>query len=144
MIDINSPRLIGDPIITEISENIMVETQNYIFRYEKYTDVILINILTNEQYFIGRFKEPQSKVKILFNDGKILVYNDKYNYEKNNNVITNVLALYSILDDSIYAETEENALNIFNKDLDSSFLENKDRLLIEIDIERKNKTLIRV
>lgn len=144
MININKPRTNGEPIITIITEKLIVETQNYIIRNDKYSDVVLINSLTDKQNFIGRFKEPQSQVKILFKDDKILVYNDEYNFEKKQDVITKVLALYSILDDTIYAETEENALNIFDKNIDSSYLEDKDKLLIEIDIERKNKTLIRV
>lgn len=144
IIDITNPKQIGDPIITMISENLVIEIQNYTFRGEKYSDVVLINSSIDKQYFIGRFKDPQSQVKVLHNKDKILVYNDEYNINKRKDVIKSVLALYSIPDDTVYAETEKDALNIFDKNIDSSFLENGNRLLVETDIERKNKTLIRV
>lgn len=144
-IDINKPKPIGDPNILQISKNIIVETQNFTKRNQTYCDVVLIDVLKNEQKFIGRFIEPQSKVKIKYNSGKILIYNDKFNTKLRKDVIVKVLALYSIIDDVIFAEDEETCLNIFDESIDTSFLKDKNNLTVKIDVERiKIKSLMRV
>lgn len=127
MIDINEPKPIGDPDIITIDKNLIIEIQNYKKRGEKYCDVTLINSLTDDEKIIGRFMEPISRIKVLYNDGKLLIYNDKFNNDEKKDVITKVLALYNIIDDVVYSESQEEMLNIFDENINSSYLEDKNK-----------------
>ncbi len=127
MIDINEPKPIGDPDIITIDKNLIIEIQNYKKRGEKYCDVTLINSLTDDEKIIGRFMEPISRIKVLYNNGKLLIYNDKFNNDEKKDVITKVLALYNIIDDVVYSESQEEMLNIFDENINSSYLEDKNK-----------------
>lgn len=136
-IDINTPKKIGLPEIYNISNNLYVQVQNFDKRNVKYSDVTLINKELEKWAFIGRFIEPISKVKAAYNNGKILIYHDEYNSELRRDVITCVLSLYNILDDFSYACTEVEALNIFNENEITDYLQNKNNSIVKSDLERK-------
>ena len=71
------------------------------------------------------------KIKAKYNNGKILIYIDKFIQEKEKSLITNVLSLYDVVDQMVYCVTEEEALHLFDSSIDTSSLKNKERMLKE-------------
>lgn len=138
--DINIKKTMEPPEIYDISRNLSIKIQNVQVLDKimyKYSDVILINKELEKEAFIGRFIEPISKVKVSYNNGKILVYHDEYNSEIRCDVITCVLSLYDILDDFSYSCTEKEALNIFDDNLTTDYLQDKNSSIVKSDLERK-------
>ena len=50
-----------------------------------------------------------------------------------------VHTLYDILDDTHYSLSEAEALELFDSNLDSSKLKNKERLMIRCDVEKRHR-----
>lgn len=135
--NINVPKQIGSPEVLEIGENIYVSTTLYEKRGNRFYDVSFIN--KDKEFFIGRFDKEDSAIKIDYKDGKILIYLNSFNRECEKMVITKVLSLYDILDDTTYACTEEEALKLFDNNIDTKYLQNKDNLIIRRDVEKRNR-----
>lgn len=135
--NINVPKQIGNPEVLEIGENIYVSTTLYEKRGNRFYDVSFIN--KDKEFFIGRFDKEDSSIKIDYKDGKILIYLDSFNRECEKMVITKVLSLYDILDDVTYACTEEEALKLFDSNMDANYLKNKNNIIVRSDVEKRNR-----
>ena len=135
--DINIPKLLEEPTIIEIGDASSIKVFYYEKRNTKYYDVILD--ANGKETFLGRYVREYNKVKAKYKDGRILIYNDIINASKREFEITKILALYDILDDVFYSCTEEEALNLFDNQLETNFLENKDNLIVRSDIEKRKR-----
>ena len=136
--DINIPKLLYPIEVMNIGDNIKLEIGLYEKRKNKFYDVILR--INNSEFFLGRFNKTYNTVKAKYNDGKILIYTPEFNDNTKSMQIIEVLSLYEILDDTFYSCTQEEALNIFDNSIDSSYLKNKNKPIYRMDIE-KNKRL---
>lgn len=135
--DIDKPKLIYPKEVIKIGENITVETGFYRKRVENFYDVVLKN--KEKEIFLGRFQKVDDTVKTKYNDGKILVFSERFTADTNSMNIVKVYSLYDILDDTFINCTEAEALNIFDKTIDSSHLINGDNPLRREDPEKKRR-----
>ena len=132
--DINKPQLKYEPTIIRIDDKNYVSISEYSKRGNSFYDVIFNN--NGKEVFIGRYNKILDNVKVMYNNGKILVYSDI-----KNNLIIKVYSLYDILDDTHYSLSEVEALQLFNPDLDTSFLKNKDRSVVRTDVEKRHRLI---
>lgn len=135
--DINNPKLLYPLDTLKISEDVFVKIGLYEKRGNKFYDVFL-NI-NDEEVFLGRFIKKFNKLKAKYNKGKILLYYDEFNENTKNMQIIEVLSLYEIIDDTFYSCTEEEALGIFDKNIDTRYLKNKHKPIYRADIEKKKR-----
>ena len=133
--DINKPKLKYPPEIIKINDNNYISIAEYEKRNSTFYDVIFNN--NGKEIFIGRYIKDFDIVKVMYKDGKILVYIDKYIKEKKGLYITDIYTLYDILDDVHYNESKEEMLRIFDPSLSDEFLINKNKILQRSDIEKK-------
>ena len=133
--NINTPKLKYTPDIIKINENNFISISEYEKRNTTYYDIIFNN--NGKEIFIGRYIKEFEPIKAMYNEGKILVYTDKYIQDKQQSYITNIYTLYDILDDVHYNETEEEMLKIFNPNLSDEYLMNKNKIVQRSDIEKK-------
>ena len=120
---------IYEPEIIKINENNYIKISEYKYKTNTYFEVIFNK--NGEEIFIGRYDKEYDKVKAQYKDAKILIYIDKFINEKKDIFITKVLGLYDILDQTFYCVTEEEALNMFDFNIDTTYLKTKDRMLKE-------------
>ena len=126
---INKAKLLYEPEIIKINNNNYIKVSQYSYRNNTYYEVIFNN--NGKDIFIGKYDTENQPVNAKYNDGKILVYTYDYVGENHNLEITKVLNLYDILDETFFCVTEEEALGIFDVDIDSSNLKNRDRIIKE-------------
>ena len=53
--------------------------------------------------------------------------------------ITDVHTLYDIADDVCYSMNESELLNLFDSELDSSYLKNTNKLIVRSDVEKRRR-----
>ena len=135
--NINIPKKIGNPSIYQINEKNIVEIQLYEKRGKNFYDVNFNN--NGNVIFLVRFDKEDNRISVSYNNGKIMLYYENFNREKQELLISDILALYSIIDDTFYSCTCEEALNIFDKTLNVDGLINPNKNLIRTDIEKKYK-----
>lgn len=133
--NINEPQKVGTPDRQVISKNIFITIQEYELRGNRFVDIVLNK--DEEEKFLGRFINEENKVKTKYNNGKILMYLDKF--IENKMQVTKIFSLYDILDDTFYSVTELEALNLFDKNIDANYLKNKDNLIVRTDLEKKKR-----
>jgi len=126
-------------------EIIKINDKNYISIYEYRKDLnILFDIIFNnngKEIFIGRFIKELNNIRAKYNNGKILVYETSFIKNIKENHITKVYALYDIVDDTFYSVTEEEALVLFDLNLCTKHLKNKDKSLIRTDLEKMKRLI---
>lgn len=119
---------------------IKINTNNYIVigEYETkgndFFDVIFFN--NGKEIFLGRFNGDLKKINAQYNNEKIIIYNEE-KLESNECVITNVLSMYNIIDDTFYSVSEEEAIKLFDSNINSLHLKNKNNLINRSDIRKK-------
>lgn len=118
----------------KISEDAYINISLYKNRNSMFYDIVLN--LNNKEKFLGRFNN-ENMVKSKYKDGKILIYCDNTITEKEEPVIIKVLSLYEIVDDTFYSCTEEEALNLFDKNINTNYLINKNNSLNRSDVAKK-------
>ena len=128
-----------NPKIIEISEESFISIQLYEFRSNKFYDVILYN--NGIKQFVGRFDEKDSIFEVAYNNGKILVYYSEFDEQSKKMCVSEIAQLYDISDDTVYACTEELALKLFDDNMDSQTLKNKDNSVIRIDKEKRKRLI---
>ena len=133
----NEEKIKYEPQIINIDEKNYIKKIILEKRGNEFTDVIFNNC--GIEKFIGRYNNDIQNIKVLYNNGRVLVYSDKYIKEKNGVQITNVYTLYDILDDVCYSMTEEDLLKTFDPTLDSSYLKNSNKLIIRSDVEKRHR-----
>lgn len=136
--DINEPVLMSLDV-KKISDNSSIDIELYEKRKRKFYDVILN--LPDKKIFIGRFIKEFDNISVDYNNGKVLIYIEKFIRQISTMKITKVLTLYDIVDDTCYSVTELEALSIFNKNIDSNYLEKKDNYIYRTDIEKSKRLL---
>ena len=130
--NINVLKKIGLPEILKISENIYISIQKCELRGNKFIDVMLNN--KGEEKFLGRFINENNRVCVKYNNGKILIYFDKFVDGKMQ--VEKIYSLYDVLDDTFYSLTELEALNLFDEKRDATYLKNKNNLTVRSDLEK--------
>lgn len=128
---------VGPSAINRINDKNFINTQLYRKKTYSFYDVILNK--NGKEVFIGRFDKENDFIQTKYNNGKILVYYDKFDNSTGKLQVIEVLALFDMLDELVYACTEEEALSIFDKNIDTSYLKNPDRNIRKSDIERKKR-----
>lgn len=137
ILGINTPKLLYTKEIIEIGENAKISIGTYEKRRDIFQDVVLE--LNNKEIFLGRFNKEENKLIVKYNNGKILIGNEEFKQEVQEMRIIKVLSLYDMLDDTFYSCTEKEALNMFDSNIDSEYLKNKDALMHRTDIEKKKR-----
>lgn len=130
-----TPIPIYEPRIVKVNNNSYIKIQLYEKKNLKYYDIIFSD--NGIEKFIGRFDTDIDNLNVIYKNGKILVYNDKYIPKYNTVNIVNVLALYDILDGVTVACTQEEALKLFDKNINYTCLVNPNQSIIRSDIEKK-------
>lgn len=132
---------ITKPKFLYIYEKIIIDSNKYINvkLYEKnrikYYEVVLNN--NENEVFLGKYYENDSIFMVSCNKGKILIHNNQYFDEKGKTQIIEVLSLYDISDDVFYYCTEQEAVKLFDENLDTSSLKRKDKKLLRFNNRRK-------
>lgn len=131
----NKIKTIGEPIIYLIQGNNYIKIENLRQRNREFYDVTLF--INNKKLFLGRFTDNYENFRVAYNKGKILIYSD--NYDKNKYAITNVIALYDILDETFYSTTPEEALEIFSSTLSKVYSNNNHKQICRTDSEKRKR-----
>ena len=132
--DINKPKLVHSKDIIKISDKVSIEIGLYTKRGSSFYDVVLKN--NSKEIFLGRFPKMYDTVKAKYNDGKILIFNDRFDEEAKTVKIIKVHSLYDILDDTFLSCTEEEAITMFDSTLDTSGLISSQNMIYRSDIEK--------
>ena len=139
-------KLIRPKKIVNINDHAAIELALYCQRHgaavsEFYDVEFKIN---DKRILLGRFNniDQDCSLDVKYNNGKVLVFEEKYNKSTKKFEITKVHSLYEIVDDTFYSCTEEDAIDIFDKKLNSTYLENKDNMIYRADIEKIKKYII--
>lgn len=132
--DINALKLLYPFEIINISEKALIKVGLYEKRGNLFYDVIFE--LNDKYIFLGRFDKTHNSFKVKYNDGKILICYEEFKNQEKEMKIIKVLSLYEIVDDTFYSCTEEEALELFNENLDSSYLKNKKNKILRSDVEK--------
>lgn len=134
---VNTPIELGPSSICKINDKNFIVTQLYSQKGNKFYDVVLNK--NGKSVFIGRFDKEYDFIQTKYNDGKILVFYDEFDKNSEKMQVVEVISLFDMLDELVYACTEEEALNMFDKNIDTSYLKNPDRNIRKSDIERKKR-----
>ena len=131
----NKVKKVEEPIIYLIQGNNYIKIQALKQRNAEFYDVTFYN--NNKPIFLGRFNNTYDNFRVAYNKGKILIYSD--NYSENNYTITNVIALYDILDETFYSVTPEEALEIFAPTLSNCYSNKNNKQIHRTDTEKKKR-----
>lgn len=134
---INNNKNIKNTYIDKIDDQLLVRYTIIKVKNDEFIEISLFN--SDIEIFIGRFPKENYKLEMKYlNDNLIFYY---INFIRNINQLKaiKVLALYNILDDTFYAVTEKDALNLFDNKIDTSYLIDKNNLIIRSDIEKKKR-----
>ena len=132
----NEKKLIGTPNKININSTNYITISEFQKRNSEFYEVIFNN--NGKEIFLGKFVKEYDKLNVSYRNGKILIFMENI-VKENLHAITKVLSLYEILDDMFYSVTEENALKIFDSNLNSQFLKNKNNLIAREDLEKRQK-----
>lgn len=130
-------KAIFQPEIILIDQGKYIKIQLFEYRSKLYYEVVFVN--NGSEKFIGEYERDDNRIEVAYSNGKVLVYYNEYNTNQKRMCLSKVLTLYNIDDDTFYACTEEEALNIFNPNLDSSFLNDKENFIMRVDVEKKKR-----
>lgn len=133
--DIYIPKLKYKPDIIKIDDNNFITISEYTRRLDAFFDVVFNN--HGKEIFIGRYKKDYDNIRAAYNNGRILVYTDKYVSEYRKDFVIKVHTLYDILDDLHYILKEEDALELFDPNTSKEWLMEKDNLMLRTDAEKK-------
>lgn len=124
-------------------EIIKINEQNYIKKIElekrgnSFCDIIFNN--SGKEIFIGRYENESKNIKVLYKAGRILVYSDEFIKEKEKVQVTQVHTLYDIVDDVCYSMKEGELLNLFDSNIDQTYLKKNNKLVVRSDVEKKRR-----
>lgn len=133
---VNEKKLKYKAEIVNINENNYISVSEYEKRGNSFFDVVFNN--NGKEIFIGRYNKELKKINVKYNNGKILVFTNDFIKDKGV-FITDVLSLYDVLDDTFYSVTKLEALNVFDPTIDSSYIKNKNKLIVRDDIEKYDR-----
>ena len=104
-------------------------------RGNKFLDVIFN--FNGKEFFLGRFNKTFDKLSVKYKDGKIIIFYEEISKQTNQMEIVEILSLYEIIDDMFYSCTQKEALELFDKLIDSSHLKNPYKKIYRSDVEKK-------
>ena len=133
----NEEKIQGEPLKIKIDNNNFIKKTDIEKRGNIFADVVFNN--NGKEVFIGRYNNDCQNIKVLYNNGKILVYSNKFIKEKNAMHITAVHTLYDLLDDVCYSMSEEELLKTFDSTLDASYLNKSNKLIVRSDVEKRHR-----
>lgn len=133
-IGIKKPRIIFSDI-KEITDNNYISINLYEMNRKNYYEVIYHYF--NKEVFFGKYYKTDFLLDVSYKNGKILVFTKEYNRENYKMEIAEVLALYNIDDDMFYYCTEEEAIKIFDENLNTLYLKNKNRKVLVSHIKKR-------
>ena len=136
--DVNEIKLIYNINTLKISEDAFIKIDLIEKRGNKFFDVILT--LKEREIFLGRFDKTIDKINAKYKDDKILIFYEEYTKETEKMEIIKILSLYEIIDDMFYSCSEKEALELFDKNIDSSYLKDKDNKIYR-EVVEKNRRL---
>ncbi len=136
--DIYLPVDIYSPDIYALNDNCYIEVRYFRIKGMYFYDVIFNN---GQEHFLGRFRKIFDSLKVLYNDNMILIYYDTFDRQTSQMKITKVIELYNMNDDINIVCSEQKALEMFDKDIDRTFLTDKENLLIRTDSEKRKRLL---
>lgn len=137
MLDINTPKLLYKKQIIEIGETAKISIGTYKKRNDVFQDVVLE--LNNNEFFLGRFLKSENLLTVKYKDGKILIGYEEFKQDTQDMRIIKVLSLYEMLDDTFIFCTEKEALNMFDSNIDDTYLKNKEALMHREDLEKRKR-----
>ena len=131
----NEEKLKCEPEIIKIDDNNYIRKIDLEKRGNSFCDIIFNNC--GKEIFIGRYENDLNNIKVLYKNGRILVYSDKFVKEKMQ--VTDVHTLYDIADDVCYSMNESELLKLFDSELDTSYLKNTNKLIVRSDVEKRRR-----
>lgn len=135
--NIDEPKLIYNIDTIKIGEEATLKIDFYEKRGTRFYDIVLN--LKDKEIFLGRFNKGEETIKAKYNNGKIIICDEKPIKGENKVGIMKVFSLYDILDDTFYSCTEIEALNAFDPSIDTSYLKDKNKPIYRSDIEKKRR-----
>lgn len=135
--DIYAPKLLFTNEVAKIGENAKILIKKYEIRKNYVEDVVLV--YPDKEILLGRFDQDVNILFALYNDGKILVGHKDFKDDVKDMKVIEVDLLYDVADDTFYSCTEKEALSIFDKNIDSSYLKHEDKYIYRDDIEKKSR-----
>ena len=122
----------------KIREGTFLNVSLYQKRNAVFYDVVLA--LGEKKIFLGRYNKTNDKdVRATYKDGKILIFYPDTIKENKQVIITEVLSLYDVADDTFYSYSEKEALELYDNSIDSSYLKNKKNVLHRTDVEKMKR-----
>ena len=134
---IYTPKIISNNLVEKITENAKVLIKKYEVRKNYFEDVILE--ISGQEILLGRFDQDVNLLFAMYKDGKILIGHKTFIDEVKDMKIVEIDALYEMADDTFYSCTEEEALKLFDDNIDTSYLKHKDKYIYRSDIEKKSR-----
>lgn len=137
-IGITKPIAIDRPKIVKINENNFVIAQLCKQKGNIFYDIIVKS--NDQEIFIGRYNiQENCNVELKYKNNKILVCYMQISTISKKTEIVKVETLYDIEDDCFYNCTEEEALLLFDENLNGEYLKNKKHRILRLDSEKKKK-----
>ena len=130
----------NNPTYMEFNTDIDDEYYCNLLRYggSEYVDIYICHKGTHNKRKICSLTINDDCPRIKYNEGKILVYNGKYNIDINDYDVLNVYKLYNIEDDMLYSVTEIEALELFDNNISKNKLKQPNRYICINKNERKD------
>jgi len=133
----NEEKIKYEPTILKINEKNHIKIINLEKRGNNFCDVIFNNC--GKEIFVGRYETETQNVKVLYNDGRILVYSDEFIDSEKKVEITNIHTLYDIVDDICFSMKQEDLLNLFDPSLNTSYLKKANKIINYSDVEKRRR-----
>ena len=133
----NKEKIKWEPEIIKIDDNNFIKKIDLEKRGNSFCDIVFNNC--GKEIFIGRYESDSQNVKVLYKNGRILVYSDQFIREKEKVYITDVHTLYDIVDDVCYSMKESDLLKLFDPELDVSYLKQTNKLIVRSDVEKRRR-----
>lgn len=131
----NDKKQKGELKIIKINDQNYILIGEYEHRQNEFFDVMFKN--NNKEIFLGRFSKEFNRVSAKYNNGRILIYSEEL--INNEYVMTSVLSLYDIIDDTFYSLTEEDAIKLFDPNMELSLIHKNKCLIARQDIAKRQK-----
>ena len=135
--NINTPKLLQPLDVIKLGQDVKVSKGLYKLRENEFYDVVLT--LKDKEIFIGRFNKTYDMFSVKYNNGKILSCYEDFDRDSAKMQIFEVLSLYEVVDDTFYSCTEEEALTMFDPNIDTSYLRNKNNPIYRTDTEKRKR-----
>lgn len=132
---ITKPRPLFESLKIAVDTNKYISIQLYRKRAIDYYEVTFHN--ENSEIYFGKFYKDDSLIDAKYNNGKILVYTEEFNHKLRKMMISQVLALYDIKDDTFYYCSEKDALILFDNTIEPSGLKKPNNKILRTNVRKR-------